>query len=495
MGPINECHKRSISIYKESIVFIRMKTLRVLFAMLFFLCFSISIANAEKLKRSSSLQTIVTVNRNVERIDYIDDDGTITYAADKHYASMIQTKEDNAILIEYLDAKGKPVEQSNGYYGVLQEYDEEGRICKSTYLGVEKHPIMTKLGYAIVHHSYYENGKLKTDSYYDLNDAPVQSKYDGFGSYREYDEEGRNTCIIHLDKNGEPMIAGNGYAMIKRSYYESGPSKGLVKYEYYYDDKNAQISLSYGQYGLYKEYDELRRCTLFTYLDAFGYPTLSSKGYATVKRNFYEDDTVKTEMYFDRQGEPIKIADGQYGILRQKNKVYYLDKEGNRYFDLKNYLLNSQISVLALGIFTIVLSTLSNHKVNIIMLISYMGIILYLTRLHRANATNEIILQPLWSYKQFFSNQNLRMEIINNIFRFIPLGVISYHVYPKGVVILLPLLLSVFIESIQFFASSGMSELDDVISNCFGGYIGLNIGKLTYEIKQRIKNRNHLHSA
>ena len=64
--------------------------------------------NAEEQKRSSTLNIEKTTDGDTERLDYIDENGNITYAADKHYATVIKKKSGNTLLEEYFDGAGKP---------------------------------------------------------------------------------------------------------------------------------------------------------------------------------------------------------------------------------------------------------------------------------------------------------------------------------------------------------------------------------------------------
>jgi glycopeptide antibiotics resistance protein len=69
-------------------------------------------------------------------------------------------------------------------------------------------------------------------------------------------------------------------------------------------------------------------------------------------------------------------------------------------------------------------------------------------------------------------------EIRNNIFLFIPFGMIISRVRPKWSSILNVLQVSVGIEILQFITGSGVYELDDIFSNMLGGTIGLTLGLL-----------------
>ena len=86
-----------------------------------------TIVNAEEQKRSSSLNLEKTTDGDTERLDYVDENGNITYAADKHYATVIKTKSGNTLLEEYFDAAGEPALQKLGHYAILREYNEENQ--------------------------------------------------------------------------------------------------------------------------------------------------------------------------------------------------------------------------------------------------------------------------------------------------------------------------------------------------------------------------------
>ena len=85
-------------------------------------------------------------------------------------------------------------------------------------------------------------------------------------------------------------------------------------------------------------------------------------------------------------------------------------------------------------------------------------------------------LEPFWSYRKILTDSDIRADILKNIWLFIPLGAILYQIYPKAKVLLIPVVLSIMIEVIQYFAGLGFCELDDVISNGLGGAIGYGMG-------------------
>lgn len=188
-------------------------------------------------------------------------------------------------------------------------------------------------------------------------------------------------------------------------------------------------------------------------------------------------------MYFDLDGEQISLSRGQYGVKRVDGKKLYLDIEGNSTFELSNYLNNHPISVLLLAMFIMCVATICGKRINILLLLSYIIFIIYMTLLYRTQADGGLELGLFWSYSQFFSSPQLRLEILNNIWLFLPLGTILYKLKPQWQVLLFAGLLSAGIEITQYLTGVGVCEFDDVFSNVLGSLIGFEIGVVIQQIR------------
>ena len=46
----------------------------------------------------------------------------------------------------------------------------------------------------------------------------------------------------YIDINEDPMISGQGFAILSREYYDSGENVGRVKKEFYFDEKGHEVS-------------------------------------------------------------------------------------------------------------------------------------------------------------------------------------------------------------------------------------------------------------
>ena len=184
-------------------------------------------------------------------------------------------------------------------------------------------------------------------------------------------ENGKNVLVTYLDENKNPMITRLGYAILRRTFYETDPWTGKVENEFYFDESDQPIALSLGQYGVHKEYDEFGRNNVLMYLDVDGQPMITEAGYTTVKRTFYPDDTVKTEMYFDLEDNPIALSQGQYGVLRENGATVFLDANGYPQFNLRNWLYANPISVVLIALVVVAASMMLSRKANWFLLVLY----------------------------------------------------------------------------------------------------------------------------
>ena len=467
----------------------------ILFIVFSFLFISPINRTARSLTHSSQLIKKTTQDNSTERTDYVDSGGKITTAADLGYATIITTRSENRILERYYDDQGKPIRRYNGYYALLQEKDDRENSIRITYLDLHDKPMIIANGYAIEERVYNEDTHSETVKYYDSEGVPVLTALYGYGQVRKYNNNGKIEENIYTDASGAPMMTGLGYAKLSQQYYTSdGPENGKVESEYYFDAEGNPVSLSLGQYGIHKEYDQYGRVNVLTYLDANGRMIATNKGYSTIVRTYYANGTIKTEQYYDIDGKPFALSEGQYGIKQDGRQTIYLNQNGKEQFNLKNLLYNHSWVVFPFSIVVIALSAINKKKWNVALLTLYIFAITYMTLLFRENEGSKSA-ELFWYYRKIFTSSTARADILKNIWLFIPLGAILYQLYPKVIILLVPIAISILIEGIQYTTGVGFCELDDVISNGLGGWIGFNAGRTASEIKLCIQSWRKLHIA
>ncbi len=107
------------------------------------------------------------------------------------------------------------------------------------------------------------------------------------------------------------------------------------------------------------------------------------------------------------------------------------------------------------------------------LLCSYLLVLCYFTLCRQVLYNRQIELNIFWSYR-FFSQADIRWQIYLNILLFVPLGfLLPFVLNRKGwQTILTGLLLSLFVEGMQYFFRLGFCEFDDVFHNTLGIALG-----------------------
>ena len=133
-------------------------------------------------------------------------------------------------------------------------------------------------------------------------------------------------------------------------------------------------------------------------------------------------------------------------------------------------------TVVLSGIALCVVSLRGSRKLNAFLLAGYLVFIVYMTLMGREAGNGRLQLKLFWSYRLFWSNPKVRMEILNNIWLFVPLGTILYRLFPRVYIVFVPILISIAVEVSQYLLGVGLCEVDDVVSNGLGGLIGILVG-------------------
>ena len=460
------------------------KRIGVILAILFIL-FSVVFINLEKprsnsLFRSSQLEKRITKNSNTTRIEYVDKNGTITIAADMGYAIKTITQTEDGEFEEYFDNNDEPIYLYSGYCGKLNIYDTSGLKCKITFLDDKRNPVITLSGYATEVIHYNSTKQISAIHYFDTENQPIQTAQFGYGKTYEYNEAGKVSTITYIDALNKPMKTKLGYAIMRRTFYTLDDiNKGRVKCEFYYDESYEPVALDLGQYGIQIAYNEQGQESEITYLDSKGEPLTTNRGYTKVVRTFHSDGSTATEKYYDKTSQPYQLSEGQYGIKKESGRIVaYTDQKGHTIINIKNILYNHSWLVVVLALIIVCCSLHSKERWNYAYFLVYLGVIVYFTVLFRNSEGTGLNLGLFWSYSKFFTDSSIRSEIIRNIWLFIPMGTILFRIKPNKFMLLISILLSVFIESLQLISNVGLCEIDDIVSNSLGGYIGFEFGRI-----------------
>lgn len=266
--------------------------------------------------------------------------------------------------------------------------------------------------------------------------------------------------------NGELVTPFGNYSTVYKVIDASG---NLIVEKFYYG--NIPVTSQNGQYANRYDYDEDGNQSVITFLNQDGTPMNGNNGYAITKRSFYPDGSIRDEMYYDIGGHLVEQSKGNYGIRHVNQKIYYLDSSGRVMFDINLFFSYNHWIVIAGGMSICLVICILNKKNSLCITMAMLVLVIFETLLRGAESRG-MNLELFWSYKQFFTNHNLRVQILNNMWLFIPLGAGIRAILCKKRYLFLPLLLSLFIEITQYFFHLGLCELDDIMSNTLGGCVG-----------------------
>ena len=156
----------------------------------------------------------------------------------------------------------------------------------------------------------------------------------------------------------------------------------------------------------------------------------------------------------------------------------------------------------------IVWAMLSLHKnqrkrsiINAVLCPITVLIILYATVLTRTPGSYELILTPFATFTAALQQPELYREMLMNIFLFFPLGLTLSNALPQkwhrwlriALTTLIGCILSAGIEYAQYRYALGMAEVDDVICNTLGAFIGstsLLIAPAIEKSRERVRHTN-----
>ena len=172
------------------------------------------------------------------------------------------------------------------------------------------------------------------------------------------------------------------------------------------------------------------------------------------------------------------------------------------------YALPLHMVIFLMLALLIIWATLSLHKnqkkqiiINVILCSITALIILYATILNRTPGDYEVILTPFAAFIVARQQPELYREMLMNVFLFFPLGLTLSNALPRKwhrrvritLTTLIGCILSAGIEYVQYRYALGMAEVDDVICNTLGTFVGstsLLIAHVIEKSRERVRHTN-----
>ena len=340
--------------------------------------------------------------------------------------------------------------------------------------------------YATILKTYDQNGNCILEQYFDNFGKPAILITGNSAICREFDSHGQWIKLTYLDSKLNPIINKRGYASVHRTFANEG--KDIT--EMYYDTENMPTPDIYRRYGVCYEYNENGQIIVITSLDANRNAMNNSDHYSISKRTYTADKKIHTEMFYDKDGNPAKLSDGQYGYIYENGRPICLDQNGRKMFVLRHFLLHSAFAVLLIGTLLLFMIIRLTRRQTWILLLSYLAFILYMTIIDREVGVKIVTMSIPQNYYLFFTNR----EVMANIWLFIPLGAILYKLSPTRHMVPISMALSLTIEATQLIFRIGAFEVSDLIANSIGGVLGIMSCVTLEPFLKRAWNKLHTHN-
>lgn len=159
------------------------------------------------------------------------------------------------------------------------------------------------------------------------------------------------------------------------------------------------------------------------------------------------------------------------------------------------------LALIAWGMLSTRIAAKRWRRGNLVLTVLMAGAILYATILTRAEGSTGLILAPFASLTAARIQPEIYREMLMNVFLFFPLGLTLSNALPRKwhrwlriiLTTLVGCAISAGIEYVQYRYALGMAEVDDVICNTLGAFIGstsLLIAHAIEKHKERVRHTN-----
>lgn len=277
----------------------------------------------------------------LKRVVAMDQDGGRAAPAGSPVAEQrLKYDEGRLVRKENYDTQGRLCADSSGVAVRAFDYDDAGRLTKTSFLNAAGHPVAPGVpGYAVEKRAYDDEGRLDSRSFFDTAGKPcvnrageqvLRFRYNTLGKVagcanyiggepadnaygvaeerRSYDERGRLSRVDFYDAAGKPSVSrkpGEGYASSVRRY----DSRGNCSAVRYFDDAgrlSAENAMMYAE--RVRSYDGRGNPVYESYLaDENRLCVPPSVGYAERMCNYDHADRLRREYFWDADGRPGRM--------------------------------------------------------------------------------------------------------------------------------------------------------------------------------------------
>ncbi len=223
-------------------------------------------------------------------------------------------------VIRNLDARGETLVEKTGIAGIRRAYDALGDITSIEWLDAKGNPAANLQGFARLILMRETNGNVVKESYVNVADTPILRRDRLFSiASNSYDERGNHIESAFFGTDGKSVLNKNGYAAVSIRYDMRG---NVIEHIFLGTDRKL-ILRKEGYARAEAQYDENNNLIRVNFVGVDGKSVLNKDGFAHARAE-YDNDKNKTRLsYFGIDGRPVLAISGYSQV------VFRYDDRGN----------------------------------------------------------------------------------------------------------------------------------------------------------------------
>lgn len=255
--------------------------------------------------------------------------------------SQITNNRGQLVSSECFNSSGQPTLSADGYWKLVQTYDERGDVRRVLNFGLDGLPINNRFGYARRDQNYDASSHPTSTRFFDASGHLTISTSAGYAAATAvYDVRGNKVLRKFFGRDGVADLNSEGFAAEHFTYDAFGRETS----EKYFDQKGTPTKSKRGYAEELMSYDARGNMTSDAYLDDKGRPVTAGPdsadatknfGYASALYRYDERDNQIEESFFGSNGHPTSSAFG-YSVSKSKYDpsgrmidLAFFDPDGN----------------------------------------------------------------------------------------------------------------------------------------------------------------------
>ncbi|MGH7095587.1 MAG: hypothetical protein ACREFB_18900, partial [Stellaceae bacterium] len=215
--------------------------------------------------------------------------------------------------VQFLEPFGHPEPDRNGRYGYEFEYDDKGRVVRSTALGEDGKPTLPRDAPATTRFQFDTHGNQIEFDFFDERGRRMRNPESGAAIEKAaYDQYGNPTAYSLFDEAGRPVKGAMGFARTTIKYDAWGDA---IENDFW-DAYGRPVRITGGYTRTTQKYDAAGRWIEQDYFAEDGSPIAAIGGAERIRITYDRDGNNAETGVFDHTGRRVTLPAGYSRIAR-----------------------------------------------------------------------------------------------------------------------------------------------------------------------------------